>query len=1195
MKFFTLIAASSLAFFTPTLSAQDQGGARQDPRFEGIAFPPDAACDVTKPPYNAKGDGSTDDTRAIQQALLDKHPVIYLPPGVYLISDTLKWGERQSRQVLQGAGRQASTIRLRDRCNGFTDPQKPRAMVWTGQSPAQRFQNGLRDLTFDTGQENSGAIGVQYMANNQGGIHRVNIQSGDEYGLIGLDLGYSDEQGPCLIEDVYVKGFEVGISTKHAVDSVTLEYITVEGQRRFGFENDGQCISLRKFKSINSVPGYVNRRGASVTAIIDSEFVNPGEPVKNAALLNEAYLFARNIETRGFGAAIDNDVAENLVVVDGPDVDEFVSHRVLAVFPGKMTSLNLPIKDSPQIPLEPVGEWVVIPSAVSDGDTVSLVDRRERTQQIPTHMPGAQRAIDAGAKVLYYPRDETLSLYGELHLRGKVERVIGNRQTPDKARRKVEPPQSELNAQRAKEKEQKATLSKAEWNEVVRQKRFKNEGNSHKTDHHPVFIIEDGDAPVVTIERFDSQYSGMEIYHRSKRTLVVSSMMVSRIVVEEGAGDVFLDDVVCSDLRLAPGTKVWARQLNMEGYVGPRATNDGGDLWVLGLKTENDPLVIETLNGGQTEIIGGFVYANKDWMQDKVMFEVRDASFSGTFGEWVIRKDPFNILTETRGNETRLLRKGEAYPRGEGAAVPLLVAYADGNGGAPATPKMGESKSLSASEVKIAWTSGGGAVTGYAIEVSTDDKEFKVARLFDPSAEEGVVDGLLPDTDYTFRVAAVAGGETATSNPVKVRTARPLEPADGKGLNAQYFRDKNFLDPCLSKVHGVTLDWESGAGELNGKAFSVRYTGELVPRFTGIYTLSSSERGARLWLAGKLLFDTWSRAREDRPEAIVKLEAGKRYSVDFQVKIDPQGGNKKGEPVTLSWCPPGQEAETIPSTQLFPGKPPTETTVQITVAGEKTEIREGESTELVIERSGGQNNGNLEVSLGLAGSATTGVDVATVPTSVILPPGEHRLSVPVEALNDSRGEADETLKVTLLPNSAYLSVGWNPSIGIIDNDRPQPGAGTGISGTYFQDRDYLNQVGQRVDPEIKMGWNKAEPFPGVVAAKKDKKTNGYSVIWTGEIEPQFSEIYRFEIDASKYAGVELSVNGELLFQIEADDREVSIPADSIALEKGKRYPIEVKYNFHNFYGSAINLLWQSESQPLEVVPASQLFPGTPSE
>jgi hypothetical protein len=80
-----------------------------------VRFPADAGIvDVTWPPYSAKGDGKTDDTKAIQQAL-DDHPaggaIIYLPNGTYLVSDTLRWpqgprgGLEQKNTILQGQSR----------------------------------------------------------------------------------------------------------------------------------------------------------------------------------------------------------------------------------------------------------------------------------------------------------------------------------------------------------------------------------------------------------------------------------------------------------------------------------------------------------------------------------------------------------------------------------------------------------------------------------------------------------------------------------------------------------------------------------------------------------------------------------------------------------------------------------------------------------------------------------------------------------------------------------------------------------------------------------------------------------------------------------------------------------------------------------------------------------------------------------
>ncbi len=103
--------------------------------------------------------------------------------------------------MLQGQTRQGVRIRLPDRAAGFGDAATPKAVIWTGKKPAQRFRNSIRNLTVDTGKGNPGAIGIQFVANNQGSMRDVTIVSGDGAGVIGLDLGYTDEQGPCLIQE----------------------------------------------------------------------------------------------------------------------------------------------------------------------------------------------------------------------------------------------------------------------------------------------------------------------------------------------------------------------------------------------------------------------------------------------------------------------------------------------------------------------------------------------------------------------------------------------------------------------------------------------------------------------------------------------------------------------------------------------------------------------------------------------------------------------------------------------------------------------------------------------------------------------------------------------------------------------------------------------------------------------------------
>jgi len=74
-------------------------------------------------------------------------------------------------------------IKLKDACAGYENPRKPRSVIWTGQAPIQRYCVEIHSLTVDTGTNNSGACGVMFIANNQGGVYDVTICSGDGQGI----------------------------------------------------------------------------------------------------------------------------------------------------------------------------------------------------------------------------------------------------------------------------------------------------------------------------------------------------------------------------------------------------------------------------------------------------------------------------------------------------------------------------------------------------------------------------------------------------------------------------------------------------------------------------------------------------------------------------------------------------------------------------------------------------------------------------------------------------------------------------------------------------------------------------------------------------------------------------------------------------------------------------------------------------
>jgi len=86
------------------------------------------AVNVKQSPYNARGDGRADDTRALQRAI-DERDVVLLPKGTYCVSRTLRLRENT---LLIGL-RHMSRIAACPAAGGdFTDPEDPRPIL---QSP----------------------------------------------------------------------------------------------------------------------------------------------------------------------------------------------------------------------------------------------------------------------------------------------------------------------------------------------------------------------------------------------------------------------------------------------------------------------------------------------------------------------------------------------------------------------------------------------------------------------------------------------------------------------------------------------------------------------------------------------------------------------------------------------------------------------------------------------------------------------------------------------------------------------------------------------------------------------------------------------------------------------------------------------------------------------------------------------------
>jgi PA14 domain len=94
----------------------------------------------------------------------------------------------------------------------------------------------------------------------------------------------------------------------------------------------------------------------------------------------------------------------------------------------------------------------------------------------------------------------------------------------------------------------------------------------------------------------------------------------------------------------------------------------------------------------------------------------------------------------------------------------------------------------------------------------------------------------------------------------KLELLEPRLYLSGTGLTGQYFFNDDFTGLADTRTEAVAQNWGAaspGSG-IDAETFSVRWTGQVQPRYTEHYSFTAlSDEAVRVWVDGQLIVDDW--------------------------------------------------------------------------------------------------------------------------------------------------------------------------------------------------------------------------------------------------------------------------------------------------------------------------------------------------
>jgi hypothetical protein len=183
---------------------------------------------------------------------------------------------------------------------------------------------------------------------------------------------------------------------------------------------------------------------------------------------------------------------------------------------------------------------------------------------------------------------------------------------------------------------------------------------------------------------------------------------------------------------------------------------------------------------------------------------------------------------------------------------------------------------------------------------------------------------LRPTGAGTVEVLATQVGDTNWSAAPPLSRTITVAQAPGGGLIGSYFANRTLSGmPVLTRTDSqVNFDWGSASpapGVVPADQFSVRWDGEIVPRFNETYTLTfRTDDGVRVWFDGRLVVNFWNDRSAGDSNHSFSAVAGRPYRI--RIEYYENGGLAVAQ---VRWRSASEPAGPIPASQLLPTPPDT--------------------------------------------------------------------------------------------------------------------------------------------------------------------------------------------------------------------------------------------------------------------------------